>query len=163
MKRVRIDQLARETGLSRATIDRALNGRGGVHERTKRVIEETLLRLSAHEATPEAATAAGSAGEPGVDLVLRVGRGLLEQIKAARNALGHQSMSIHDMYQRNEHDLLDQVRELCRDPSRPLILTAKDAEPLRAELVNARKRGKRVITLVSDLSHDARDAFVGID
>jgi LacI family transcriptional regulator len=163
MKRVRISQLARETGLSRATIDRALNGRGGVHERTKRVIEDTLQRLSAQEATPEAASTAASAAEPGVDLVLRVGRGLLEQIKAARNSLGHRSLSIHDMYQRNEQDLLDQVRELCRDPGRPLILTAKNAEPLRAELVAARKRGKRVVTLVSDLGHDARDAFVGID
>ena len=163
MKRVGMSELVKATGLSRATIDRALNGRSGVHERTKRVIEETLRRLRDEDQSPGIEETAGKDDCLGVDMVLRVGQGLLQQIAGARIALGLDAISIHDMYQRNEDDILDLVVELCHDSDRPLILTVKNAEPLRAELVNARKRGKQIITFVSDLSHDARDAFVGID
>ena len=105
----------------------------------------------------------------GVDVVLRVGRGLLEQIRAARIALGCQATTIHDMYQKNEKDILDQVRELCRESDR--LMDSHRQECGIAEggtgggggVVSARKRGKLIITFVSDLSHDARDAFVGID
>ena len=47
MRRVGIADIMRETGLSRATVDRALNGRGRVHARTRAAIEETLRRLGA--------------------------------------------------------------------------------------------------------------------
>lgn len=160
MKRVTIAELVRETGLSRATIDRALNGRGGVHQRTLQVIEDTARRLRAG--------AVDADGDPRkaerhADLVMRVGRGLMEQVKAALIALGHDGIAVHDMYQAGNMELYAKVVELCGDLERPLILTAKNVEPLRTELANARKRGKRIVTLVSDLSHDARDAFVGID
>ena len=158
-----MNELVRETGLSRATIDRALNGRSGVHKRTKQVIEATLARLRELEARPNAGEAAVDDSTRPSDIVLRLGRGLMEQIRAARGALGYETLDIHDMHQRSESEILELVRRLCRDPERPLILTAKNAEPLRAELINARKRGKVIIAFVSDLSHDARDAFVGID
>ncbi len=164
MKRIRINDLVQQTGLSRATIDRALNDRGGVHARTKQVVDSALQRLaqgagmqSADDPEPDRSAGAG------VDVVLRLGRGLMEQLKQARARLGLDRMLLHDMYQRDEAAILEHVHDLCRDVDRPLILTAKNAEPLRAELVAARKRGKRVITLVSDLTNDARDAFVGID
>jgi LacI family transcriptional regulator len=163
MKRVGMNELVRETGLSRATIDRALNGRSGVHNRTKQVIEATLMRLRELEVAPNTGETAVQGSTRPADIVLRLGRGLMEQIRAARGALGYEALDIHDMHQRSESDILEIVRRLCRDPERPLILTAKNAEPLRAELINARKRGKLIIAFVSDLSHDARDAFVGID
>jgi LacI family transcriptional regulator len=163
MKRVGMSELVRETGLSRATIDRALNGRSGVHERTKQVIEETLAQLRERGVGPDPGKSARRDSTRPADIVLRLGRGLMEQIRVARNALGYERLTIHDMHQRSETEILEIVRELCRDPNRPLILTAKNAEPLRAELLNARKRGKLIISFVSDLSHDSRDAFVGID
>jgi LacI family transcriptional regulator len=163
MKRVGMNELVRETGLSRATIDRALNGRSGVHKRTKQVIEATLVRLRELEVPQDTGETAVPGSTRPADLVLRLGRGLMEQIRAARGALGYEALDIHDMHQRSESDILEIVRALCYDPERPLILTAKNVEPLRAELVNARKRGKLIIAFVSDLSHDARDAFVGID
>ena len=45
MRRVTVADIMRETGLSRATVDRALNGRGRVHDRTRLVVEETLRKL----------------------------------------------------------------------------------------------------------------------
>jgi LacI family transcriptional regulator len=163
MQRVGIGEIAKATGLSRATIDRALNGRSGVHPRTRDVIQDALRRLRAEGDPPEATTAPGAAQVPEFDLVMRVGRGLMEQVRAALGLIAPSRVAIHDLYQSNNTELLATVRELCADTERPLVLTAKNAEPLSSELAAARRRGKRVITLVSDLSWEAREAFVGID
>lgn len=156
MRRVGIGQIVKETGLSRATVDRALNGRGGVHARTRVVIEEALRRLQGDKS--------GSAANPrAVDLVLRVGRGFFEQIKLWAPATAGVAFAIRDLYQASDEQMLKTVSELCRDTTRPLILTAKNAEPLRAVLIEARRRGKRIVTFISDLNADCRDGFVGID
>ena len=55
------------------------------------------------------------------------------------------------------------IRRLAEDPSRPLILTVKNSDGIVEALRQARRTGKRIITLVSDVSPDARDHFVGID
>jgi LacI family transcriptional regulator len=163
MPRVGIAELVKATGLSRATIDRAINGRSGVHPRTRDAIQDALQRLSAGGSSPRPLSAAEAAPTPAFDLVMRVGRGLMEQVGAAIGAIAPGRVSIYDLYQSDHAELFTTVRALCVDSQRPLVLTAKNAEPLRSELVAARRRGKRIITLVSDLSLEARDAFVGID
>src|SRR5690349_14315251 len=104
MRRVSIGELTRATGLSRATVDRALNGRGHVHDRTRQVIEETLQRLSS--AAPLSAPAAvGPQDAAGLDLVMRVGRGMVDQMRASCRAGGAPTVTFHDMYQASEDDL----------------------------------------------------------
>lgn len=156
VKKISIKDLTVATGLSRATIDRALNDRGSVHPRTRKVIETALEEL-------RAGGPAAAALDLPLDIVLRVGRGMLAQVSATLATLGLPSVLLHDMYQKDEAEVLDLARALAADPRRPLILTAKNSEPLRAELAAARARGKRIITFISDLPHDARDAFVSID
>lgn len=158
-RQVTMKEIMRATGLSRATVDRALNRRGKVHPRTEQVILETVAHLGRRGSGEPAR---GLSTEPRVDAVLRLGRGLLVQLQAARDKLGL-PLHIVDMYQREEDDLLQVVEQLCRDPGRPLIITAKNSEKLYALLLSARKQGKRIISFVSDLPHDVRDAFVGID
>ena len=67
------------------------------------------------------------------------------------------------MYQKDEDEVLETVCRLCRESDRPLIVTAKNNERLCEELIAVRQRGKRVVTLVSDLDPSARDVFIGID
>jgi LacI family transcriptional regulator len=157
MARVSITQIMRESGLSRATVDRVLNGRGGVHLRTQDLVERTLQRLSG-----PVAGVAQSAG-PGCDIVVRMGRGLTAQLQAALVASNQPACLLHDRYQAEDDSMLHAVAACCRDLTRPLILTAKTSEPLLAELIEARRRGKVIVTLISDLPAEARDAFVGID
>ena len=156
MRKISIKDLSAATGLSRATIDRALNGRGSVHPRTRQVIDAAMEDLRAGQAP-------AAARDLPLDILLRVGRGLLAQVAATLGLLDRPGVTLHDMHEQGEAEMLTRVRALCADPSRPLILTAKNTEPLRAELAEARARGKRIVTFVSDLPHDARDAFVGID
>ncbi|TPE49595.1 LacI family DNA-binding transcriptional regulator [Amaricoccus solimangrovi] len=156
MRKITIKELTEATGLSRATIDRALNGRGSVHPRTRKVIDAALEELRSGAAAP--------VGEDRpLDVLLRVGRGMMAQVAGTLAMLDRPSARLHDMHGESDAGMLARARELCADPSRPLILTAKSAEPLRAELAEARARGKRIVTFISDLPHDARDAFVSID
>ena len=156
MRRVGIADIMRETGLSRATVDRALNGRGRVHARTRAAIEETLRRLGAAE--PAAAPGEGAQA----DIVLRIGRGMMDQMRAAWRRCGARG-AFHDMHLGHEADIVGIVRALCEDASRPLILCAKNTGALVEVLREARGRGKPVATLVSDLAPEARDFHVGID
>lgn len=156
MRRVRNAELVAETGLSRATVDRALNGRAGVHPRTRAVVEATLARLARQ---PDMA----SAPRADVDIVLRLGRGLMSQFSRVSETEGRPGLRLFDMWQEGERSVLELVRTLCVNTSRQLIITAKNTDTLVDELSRARVRGKRVIALISDLSPEARDAFVGID
>lgn len=155
MRRVTVAEIMRETGLSRATVDRVLNNRGRVHDRTRSVVEETLHRLSAPDTQPPS-------GPPQADLVLRVGRGMMGQMRAAFTASGAVG-AFHDLHMADEAAVLRCVEGLCKDLARPLIVTAKNSDRLVSVLANARARGKRIIAMVSDLSPMARDAFVGLD
>lgn len=155
MKRVSIADIMRETGLSRATIDRVLNGRGKVHQRTQALVERAMRQLSSSPA------AAGRAF-PDADIVLRMGRGMTGQMKAAWDRQPSRG-AFHDLYQAEEHAVQACVETLCEDAARPLILCVKNSDRLVESLQRARERGKRIITVVSDLAAPARDMFVGID
>ena len=155
MRRVTVADIMRETGLSRATVDRALNGRGRVHERTRQVVEETLRRLMSP-------VAEASARPVAADIALRVGKGMMAQMRAAWGASGVKG-AFHDLHLADEATVLRCIDALCRDRSRPLILTVKNSDRITAVLASARAKGKRVVALVSDLAPTARDAFVGLD
>ncbi len=156
IRRIRIAELAAETGLSRATIDRALNGRSGVHPRTRAAVESTLESLSRQRETAGAAR-----GD--VDIVLRLGRGLMSQLSRVSALAGREGLLLFDMWQEDEASVHELVRTLCADTARPLVITAKNTDRLTGELSRARAKGKRVVALISDLSPEARDAYVGID
>lgn len=155
MPRVTVADIMRETGLSRATVDRVLNRRGQVHDRTRALVEETLQRL----------TDPAKARPPGpvvADIALRVGRGMMTQIRAAWTASGAQG-AFHDLHMADEGTVIRCVEALCKDTTRPLIVTAKNSDRMMTVLGNARAKGKRIIALVSDLNPVARDGFVGLD
>jgi LacI family transcriptional regulator len=154
MRRVTVAEIMRETGLSRATVDRVLNGRGRVHPRTQHVIRETIGRLQSPPARPDTA--------PVADMMLRVGRGMTRQMIALWQARAV-SGQVHDVYEAGEADVVGMIGQLGEDVSRPLIITLKNSGRIADALRNARLRGKRIISLVSDVSADARDHYIGID
>ncbi|MDE2383011.1 MAG: LacI family DNA-binding transcriptional regulator [Alphaproteobacteria bacterium] len=155
MRRVSIAEIMRETGLSRATVDRALNGRGRVHARTREAIEHSIRKLQ----SPRGLAAQNG---PKADIVLRLGRGMMSEMRAAWEGQKPDG-TFHDLYQAQEAQTLEVVGKLCADASRPLILTVKNSDRLSDVLVAARRRGKRIITMISDVAREARDHFVGID
>lgn len=155
MRRVSISEITAETGLSRATVDRVLNGRDRVHPRTKAVVEAALHRLGAPAAQQAAAAVQA-------DIVMRVGKGMLAQLRSAWEVAGARG-HFDEMYLASEDAVLQRITTRLADRNRPLIVIAKNDARLTEALAEARGRGKRVIALVSDLAAEARDVFVGID
>jgi LacI family transcriptional regulator len=153
MRRVSIADIMEHTGLSRATVDRALNRRGRVHQRTRELVEETLRRLRTDGSAPARVP-------PRADMVLRLGRGMTEQMRAAWDRAGAIG-TFQDLYQAEEPEVVAAIQSLGTDNT--LIVAAKNTDRTVEALRKARSRGKRVIAIVSDLAQDARDFFVGID
>ena len=150
-----IADIVRESGVSRATVDRVLNDRTGVHPRTRNTVERAIAKLTATGGPQDA--------QPAIDFALRLDTGAMAQIRSNSACLGDRPHQFHDLHQKNETAVLAVVHELCDDVSRPLVLTVKNNPQIVAELSKARRRGKPVIALISDLPEEARDAYVGID
>lgn len=157
MHKVRIADICRTTGLSRSTVDRAINGRGQVHPRTLETIRRAIHHLSEQERQTPA-----DPGAP-VDVLLRLGIGMMRQMKETFERLKGPSDRYYDLYQLNEDTILRQLREVCSDTNRAAIVAVKDTDRIRSVLAKSRKAGKRIVALISELGADTRDAFVGID
>ncbi|MCO6385352.1 LacI family DNA-binding transcriptional regulator [Oceanicola sp. 502str15] len=156
-KKVRITDICNATGLSRSTVDRAINGRGQVHPRTVEHIRNALRVLSDMpvDARPEDA--------PPVDVLLRLGKGMAFQMKQVFDRLRNPTDRYFDLFQLNEETILRQLQEVCADTSRAAIVTVKDTDRVHSVLSSARRAGKRIIALISDLEQECRNGFVGID
>jgi len=155
MGRVKIIDIARETGLSRATIDRAMNNREGVHPRTRAQIEMAVARLTAgQQPTPV---------QSPIDFALRLDRGMMDEVNAAAQKIEGRKIVIRDLHQQDDAHVLATIRALCQDLSRLLVITIKNTSQVIMELAKARRRGKIVVALITDLAMEARDAYVGID
>lgn len=155
MKRTLIADIVRESGLSRATVDRVLHNRDGVHPRTRAQVELALARISeVLSPTPNRSP---------IDVALRLDRGMMDEMHVTVRQYKGRELNIHDLHQMNNDQVLTIIRTLCKDVTRPLVLTVINTPQIVMELTKARRRGKRIVTLISDLTIDSRDAFVGID
>lgn len=155
MSRISIADIVRESGLSRATVDRVMHNRDGVHPRTKAQVELVMARLSA-------ALMPDTRHVP-IDIALRLDRGMMDEMIGTARKIDNPALFIEDLHQKDDAEVLQIVRTLCQDVTRPLILTVKNTPPMVMELNKARRRGKRIIALISDLAAEARDVFVGIN
>jgi LacI family transcriptional regulator len=161
--------IAREAGVSLATVDRVLNGRPGVRPATSRRVKETIER---HEFRPHAAAAALARSRPrrfaflmpsGPNLFMQQ---ILEQLgemdgwmKARRIELRIVSTDVFDP------DCLVQMLESlsrARDLD-GVAVVALDHPRVRAAIDDLARSGIRVITLISDAPQSLRSYYVGID
>ncbi|MFV0245122.1 MAG: substrate-binding domain-containing protein [Qingshengfaniella sp.] len=158
MQKIRITDICHATGLSRSTIDRALNGRGNVHPRTARLIQRAIRHL-AQPSAPRPPEAAG----PPVDVLYRLGTGMSAQMQQMFTRLKGPDDRLIDLFQMNEESILRELRMVCADRERALVVTVQDTTRIRQVLTWARKAGKRIVAMISDLERPTRDHFLGID
>lgn len=96
------------------------------------------------------------------DMLVTLGRGLTVQLQKAWNARPGVGR-FHDLELVPDADLCEIVSDHCRDIGRPLLLALREVPRMAECLAAARRRGKRIVTLMTDLAAEARDAHVGID
>ncbi len=163
--RTNLRDVAREAGVSAATVDRVLNGRDGVRARTKERVFEAATRLGY---LAQAAVTPVAIDQP-IDLVFLLPAGTnsfirmlqqqIEQQAASRPALRVRVETIEGF---NPVGIANRLVELKGTVSGAGIV-AQD-HPLVREAIRALSAaGTPVVTIASDVQNVPRAAYVGID
>ncbi len=162
-----IADVARAAGVSPATVDRALNGRGGVHDRTRRRVLHAAEGLGYLQA---ATPGVSELVKPGlVNLVFVVPGGsntflgdLSRALTEAAKTSPQTRVAVHRLDTYRPEALAAGLRDVAADAD-GIGVVALDHPAVRETIRDLVADGKRVLTLVSDISDVPRAAYVGID
>ncbi|MGO4833082.1 LacI family DNA-binding transcriptional regulator, partial [Rhizobiaceae sp. 2RAB30] len=158
--------IAREAGVSAATVDRVLNNRAGVRGRTREIVIETAQRLGyISDGSSPAQQTSGALVR--LDFVLPMGTNTfikmlhqqLETQGAARPDLDIRIVTIEGF---NPDTLARTLHEL-RGQTQGVGVIALDHPTVREAIRALSASGVKVVTLASDILHVPRIAYVGID
>jgi LacI family transcriptional regulator len=162
-----IHDVAREAGVSVATVDRVLNKRPGVRQQTVERVEETVGRLNYQP--DRLAARLARAREYRLAFVLPLGStAFMEEIKSqVQGAIlrGSQDrVSIHieqaDVF---SGEALAKTLNGFNDNFDGIAVIALDHPLVREAIDGLENEGVKVVTLVSDLPSSRRSHYVGID
>lgn len=159
-----IREIARQAGLSEATVDRVLNSRGGVRESTIMEVHQAIKDLDRQR------TQVRIGGRTFmVDIVMQTPERFST---AVRNALEAELPSLHPAVVRSRFhfrqtgpasELIAIMDKIAKRGSQGVILKAPDLPEVGEAVGRLVATGIPVVTLVTDLPGSARMAYVGID
>jgi len=159
-----LTDIAREAGVSSATVDRVLNNRSGVKERTREIVIETARRLGylgngAPALMPETRVR--------LDFVLPAGTNtfianLLHQLEKQAVAQPDLDVHIHSIEGFNPDTLARTLHEL-QGQTMGVGVIALDHPTVREAMRSLAASGVSIVTLVSDILHVSRIGYIGID
>ncbi|WP_127144372.1 LacI family DNA-binding transcriptional regulator [Pelagibacterium montanilacus] len=165
MGRARLTDIAREAGVSSATVDRVLNDRPGVRARTRDAVRTAAARLGYIDG-------AESPAQPIVpvcrlEMVLPAGtnsfmRELARHIEQLSALHPEARVTIHSIEGFDPDSLAAKLAEFGA-PDQGVAVVAIDHPTVREAMRALALRGSAVITLVSDIHHVPRAGYVGID
>ena len=157
----RIREIAAQSGLSQATVDRVLHGRGGVRASTVREVEQAIADLDRQQSQLRIGGRTFM-----VDVVVQAPARFSAAVQAALEAElpGLRPAVIRSRFHFLDNpavgDLVTVLERVGRARSHGVILKAPDKPEVVAAVA---KLGVPVVTLVTDLPTSARAAYVGID
>ncbi|MDX3451785.1 LacI family DNA-binding transcriptional regulator [Streptomyces sp. ME02-8801-2C] len=159
-----IREIARQAGLSEATVDRVLNGRGGVRESTQREVRQAITDLDRQR------TQVRLVGRTFmIDIVMQAPERFTTAVRAALEA---ELPALHPAVVRSRFhfretgpvaELASTLDRIARRGSQGVIVKAPDVPEITAAVGRLVAAGIPVVTLVTDLPSSARLAYVGID
>ncbi len=159
--------IAREAGVSPATVDRVLNNREGVKTRTREIVLQTAQRLG-YLNTGRASSTANVSGQlarltfvlpSGTNTFIKTLHAQIEQQAAARPDL---DVRIEVIEAFDPATLAARLTEL-QGQTQGVGVVALDHPIVREAIRGLSANGIQVVTLVSDILHVPRAAYVGID
>ncbi len=159
-----IKEIARQSGLGVATVDRVLNNRAHVSPQTRARVQAAMEELEAQERQLSA-----RGRRMFVDVVVEAPQRFCRQIKSACEAvlptLGEAVFRPRFLFQEimQESDVVAALTRIRKRGSHGVCLKARDVPAVR-DMVNALEAaGIPVVTLVTDIPTSKRSAYAGID
>lgn len=163
--RSKLTDIAREAGVSTATVDRVLNKRGGVRDRTVELVMETAQRLNyVSEGDDRRLTLAPSAR---VDFLIPLGtntfmKDLIKNLSEQGEGHPNLDINIHSFEGIDVEMLASQLRSL-RGKTQGVGVIALDHPAVREAIRLLSADGIDVVTIATDILHVPRTAYIGID
>ncbi|MBV2354879.1 LacI family DNA-binding transcriptional regulator [Streptomyces sp. J2-1] len=157
-------EIARQAGLSEATVDRVLNGRGGVRESTAQEVHRAIADLDRQRTQVRLVGRTFMA-----DIVVQAPERFTTAVRAALEA---ELPSLHPAVVRSRFHfretgpaagLVTLLDRIARRGSQGVVLKAPDVPEITAAVGRLTAAGIPVVTLVTDLPASGRIAYVGID
>lgn len=163
-RRFPIKEIARQSGLGTATVDRVLHGRPNVSPQTRNRVAAAIRELEAQE------TLLGAQGRRlFVDIVVEAPRRFTREIRiAAEAALAHVAGAVirlrfHFQEVMEEADVVALLRRIRRRGSQAVCVKLRDTDAVCDAVDALVASGIPVFTLVTDLPVSRRSAYVGLD
>jgi len=167
-RRATVHDVAREAGVSLATVDRVLNGRPGVRSETAEKVAEAIKALDFRRDL--SASLLARARDLGVTFLIPDGRnefmfalGAAIQRRASVSKGERVSITTRLVHAFDPSALATALGELDPKTCDCAVVVATEDDKVRRAIDGAARRGIGVVTLVSDLPGSARRHFVGID
>jgi LacI family transcriptional regulator len=160
----RIREIAVQAGLSEATVDRVLNGRGGVRDSTVREVRAAIADL---ERQRDQVRLTGRTFL--VDVVMQAPARFSDAVRAALEAelpLLRPAIiraRFHFRESGPASGLIETLDGISRRGTQGIVLKAPDTIEMNEAVARLAGRGIPVVTLVTDLPRSPRSAYVGID
>ncbi|MEX0954835.1 MAG: LacI family DNA-binding transcriptional regulator [Rhizobiaceae bacterium] len=168
MARPTVNDIAKTAGVSLATVDRVINMRPGVREKTVARVSAAIEQLG----YVRDVTAANLARQRLYRMVFVLPDAPALFVDALRDAISEAtSSSIADRTEvriitfpnGNPHALVKSLRALSADDTDGVAIFAPETPHVRDAIARLKADGIPIVALVSDLPNTERDHFVGID
>ncbi len=167
-RRVTVHDVARQAGVSLATVDRVLNGRPGVRAETAERVADAIRVLDFRRDL--SASLLARARDLSVTFLIPDSRNEFMQslvsaiARRARAVKGERlKLETHLVHAFDPKALSDALAGLDPRGCDCAVVVATEDDLVRRAIDQASRRGIAVVTLVSDLPGSARQHFVGID
>ena len=163
--RLRLEDVARAAGVSKATVDRVINGRPGVRDETARLVNAALRELGYAK---NALMAQVAATPVRVEILIPLGdrnffTELRQRVERLFAALGDQ-IAVHwiEVPILEPHAILKAMAATSPAADCVLLVAADDPEVTDA-IDRLAAQGPRVVTYAADAPRSRRSAYVGLD